>query len=222
MPKVLPEYLEQRRQQILEGAASCFARRGFHQTTMQDICDEAALSPGAVYRYFRSKEEIIEAMCMRGRSENIAIIEDAFEHDDTLAVLEELITVFFGNLDTGDPAVADCILNIELISEAPRNERIRETLRLNNDEVRTRFMEKLVLRAQARGEMNPALSPEAVARVMIAVYHGFLTQKIIEPDLDVWAYANVLRALFGGSFWVGQAAEYRELSPASSATAAPV
>ena len=220
MPKVLPEYLEQRRQQILEGAASCFARRGFHQTTMQDICDESALSPGAVYRYFRSKEEIIEAMCMRGRSENIAIIEDAFEHDDTLAVLEELITVFFGSLDTGDPAVADCILNIELISEAPRNERIRETLRLNNDEVRTRFMEKLVLRAQARGEMNPELSPEAVARVMIAVYHGFLTQKIIEPDLDVWGYANVLRALFGGGFWVGPAAEYRELSPEPTVTAA--
>ena len=221
MPKVLPEYLEQRRQQILEGAASCFARRGFHQTTMQDICDESGLSPGAVYRYFRSKEEIIEAMCMRGRSENIAIIEAAFEHDDTLAVLEELITVFFGNLDTGDPAVADCILNIELISEAPRNDRIRETLRLNNDEVRTRFIEKLVLRAQARGEMNAELSPEAVARVMIAVYHGFLTQKIIEPDLDVWGYANVLRALFGGGFWVGPAAEYRELSPATTATAFP-
>ena len=47
MPKVLPEYLELRRQQILDAAAACFSRRGFHQTTMQDICTEAGLSPGA-------------------------------------------------------------------------------------------------------------------------------------------------------------------------------
>jgi AcrR family transcriptional regulator len=59
MPKVLPEYLELRRQQILDAAAACFSRRGFHQTTMHDICGEAELSPGAVYRYFSSKEEII-------------------------------------------------------------------------------------------------------------------------------------------------------------------
>jgi AcrR family transcriptional regulator len=221
MPKVLPEYLEQRRQQIVDGAAACFSRRGFHQTTMQDICDEAGLSPGAVYRYFHSKEEIIEAMCERGRTENIAIMETAFAQEETLAILDELIRIFFGNLSTGEPAAADCALNVELISEAPRNEFVRASLRRNNDEVRTRFIEKLVLRAQARGEMNPELSPEAVARVMIAVYHGFLTQKIIEPDLDVWSYANVLRALFGGSFWVGPAAEYRELSPAPTAAAAP-
>jgi AcrR family transcriptional regulator len=201
MPKVLPEYLEQRRQQILDAAAACFARGGFHQTTMQDICDEAGLSPGAVYRYFHSKEEIIEGMCERGRAENTAIIEAAFENDETLAILDELIRVFFGNLSTGEPAVADCALSVELISEAPRNEFVRESLRRNNDEVRSRFIEKLVLRAQARGEMNPNLSPEAIARVMIAVYHGFLTQKIIEPELDVWGYAEVLRSLFGGTFW---------------------
>ena len=61
MPKVLPQYLETRRQQIIDAAAACFARSGFHRTTMQDICNEAELSPGAVYRYFQSKEDIIQA-----------------------------------------------------------------------------------------------------------------------------------------------------------------
>ena len=41
MPKVLPEYLETRRREILDAAAACFARDGFHQASMQDICIEA-------------------------------------------------------------------------------------------------------------------------------------------------------------------------------------
>ncbi|HIN34796.1 MAG TPA: TetR/AcrR family transcriptional regulator, partial [Dehalococcoidia bacterium] len=35
----------------------------FHQTNIQDICKEAELSPGAVYRYFPSKDHIIAATC---------------------------------------------------------------------------------------------------------------------------------------------------------------
>jgi AcrR family transcriptional regulator len=69
MPKVSPEYLEARRNEILDAAFACFRRRGFHQTTMQDIYREAGLSPGAVYHYFRSKEEIIAAAIDRNTAE---------------------------------------------------------------------------------------------------------------------------------------------------------
>ena len=61
MPKVTEAHLEARRQQRLEAAESCFSRQGFHQTTMQANCGEAGLSPGAVYRYFSSEEEISAA-----------------------------------------------------------------------------------------------------------------------------------------------------------------
>src|SRR2546426_7751892 len=51
MPKVTDAHLEARRQQILDAATECFARKGFHRSTMHDICQMAELSPGAVYRY---------------------------------------------------------------------------------------------------------------------------------------------------------------------------
>src|SRR3954471_9400824 len=57
-----------RRDEILVAAQSCFARSGFHQTSMADICAEAGMSPGNLYRYFRSKEEIIAAICERDRA----------------------------------------------------------------------------------------------------------------------------------------------------------
>src|SRR3989304_6177982 len=56
MPKVTEAHLEARRSQILDAAWTCFARKGYHQATMQDICQESGLSPGAIYRYFESKE----------------------------------------------------------------------------------------------------------------------------------------------------------------------
>ncbi|NDU74751.1 TetR family transcriptional regulator [Actinomadura sp. DSM 109109] len=82
MPRVSEEHRERRRRQILDAARTCFIRKGIHATSMQDIFAEAGLSAGAVYLYFKSKNEIIEA--------NIAV------------VIGDLRT-FFAELAEGDP-----------------------------------------------------------------------------------------------------------------------
>jgi AcrR family transcriptional regulator len=198
MPKVLPEYLELRRQQIVDAAAACFARKGFHHSTMQDICEEADLSPGAVYRYFRSKEEIIEAMCTRGHSEDVERIHAIMAGGETLEVFENLIRAFFMELENREL----CILSIELLSEARRNSYVQETLERGQRTIRGALTE-IVRAAQAQEDIDPALDPEAVARVMISLYQGLLNQKIVEPTLDVEPYAQAMKALFGGTFWRG-------------------
>src|SRR6266567_8401051 len=58
-----------RRLEILDAAQRCFARSGFHGASMQDICAEAAMSPGNLYRYFPSKEAIIAGIAERDRAE---------------------------------------------------------------------------------------------------------------------------------------------------------
>src|SRR6266542_1328809 len=118
MPKVTEAHLEARREQILDAAAECFARKGFHRSTMHDICQMAELSPGAVYRYFRSKDEIIEAMEEQGRQHSAAIIEAVTsERSETLDVLEGLVDVFFSKLQD----VRDCAVHIELKEAATTN-----------------------------------------------------------------------------------------------------
>ena len=62
MPKVTAAHRESRREQILIAAWKCFSRNGFHSTSMADVIAEAGLSAGAVYLYFRSKDEIIVAV----------------------------------------------------------------------------------------------------------------------------------------------------------------
>ena len=49
-----PDVSEERRNQILEAATTVFARLGFHRARMDDIVQEARLSKGALYWYFKS------------------------------------------------------------------------------------------------------------------------------------------------------------------------
>ncbi len=62
MPKISDRQRESRRQQILEAALACFSANGFHQTGMADIVRQSGLSHGAVYLYFQSKDDLIEAL----------------------------------------------------------------------------------------------------------------------------------------------------------------
>src|SRR5688572_24159783 len=125
MPKVQPEYLELRRQQIVDAAAACFTRAGFHQTSMQDICAEADLSPGAVYRYFRSKEEIIQAMCLRGHEEDAETISNLMAQGTTKEVMEELVRLYLEGAANHEL----CALSIELLGETRRDPVVMESVR---------------------------------------------------------------------------------------------
>jgi AcrR family transcriptional regulator len=77
MPKVSQKYLDDRRSEILDAAIVCFSRDGFHRTTMKDIVRESGLSPGAIYNYFRSKEEIIEANAARRQAKERRLVTEA-------------------------------------------------------------------------------------------------------------------------------------------------
>ena len=66
-----------RRDEILAAAQRCFVRSGFHQTSMQEICAEAGMSPGNLYRYFPSKESLIAGIAERDRAEVAQVVANA-------------------------------------------------------------------------------------------------------------------------------------------------
>ncbi|MBI2966033.1 MAG: TetR/AcrR family transcriptional regulator [Chloroflexi bacterium] len=200
MPVVSPAHIEARRQQILEAAALCFSRDGFHRTTMQAICREASLSPGAVYQYFRSKEAIIQAMSAAELHRNLALIGELAAQDDTQQVLSDLADAFFKRLDENLPA--SCRVSVEIWSEALRNPVVGDALRVRVENHLKVFAD-IVRRAQGRGEINPALDASAVARIMLSSFYGLVLQKALDPGLDVGAYVASLKALHFGSFWYG-------------------
>src|SRR4030095_551511 len=56
-----PKVVEDRREQIIDAALHVFSQRGFERTTNKDIAQEAGITPGLIYHYFESKEELLKA-----------------------------------------------------------------------------------------------------------------------------------------------------------------
>ncbi len=60
MPKVVPEYKELAKKRIIDAAYSIFYKKGYHNSTMDDIASEVGVSKASLYSYFKSKEELLQ------------------------------------------------------------------------------------------------------------------------------------------------------------------
>ncbi|MSQ12054.1 MAG: TetR/AcrR family transcriptional regulator [Dehalococcoidia bacterium] len=200
MPKVTQQYLDTRRQQILDAAIICFSKNGFHKTTMQDIYRECGLSPGALYRYFASKDDIIAALCDDAQRREAQAFQAALAHSDTMSGLNELISQFFGPLQ-GRKARSIASMWAHIWAEEARQVSLGHAWPEDHN-LALKALSEFVRRAQARNEVNPALDPEGVARVMVSLYSGFFLQLASQRHVDVASYAAAIRALFVGHFWV--------------------
>lgn len=201
MPKVTEEHLEARRRQIVDAALECFARHGFTGTTVLDICAAAGLSPGAVYRYFGSKEDIIAAVCTKG----VEVDERLFASVAHLSVREGLLSLIeVGMAELAqDSAAADVRLRVELWAEGLRNERVREIMAAVTDRYRY-WIRDLIAAGQERGEVSPAVDADAAARVLLGMYQGLVRERSLDPEADVAGYIAAARAVVGGTLWRGQ------------------
>ena len=207
MPKVSQAHLDARREQIIEAAMICFAENGVHPTNMKRICEQARLSPGAVYRYFRSKEDIVAAVATSGREMIEDTVKAAKREGDPIKALDALIFHFFGLFDEDHPFYrqpgwhispeAFRRMNIMLRAEALRNETVMEILGANYLNLQG-LLTGLIQEAQQTGQICPDISPAGVAQALNGLYMGLENQKAYNPDLDVPAFMEVVRAIVAG------------------------
>ncbi|MBI1649402.1 TetR/AcrR family transcriptional regulator [Hyphomicrobium sulfonivorans] len=179
MPKLKPATQAARREHILDAAELCFARSGFHRTTMQDICREAAISPGALYVYFSSKEDLIAGLVERDRAEFAQRFAAVADGHDFIGALSEL-----GNHYFNEEPVHRRTLCLEIALESTRNERVGEIYRAVDREVSQSF-ETLFAKLADEGRIAPDLDIPTVAKVFSLIGDGLFTRRVVEPELDM-------------------------------------
>ncbi len=197
-PKVSEKHLEDRRQQILDAAVTSFSRKGFHLATIEDIRLEAGLSRGAVYHYFKSKEDIIDGLRQRSADETDSTFAGVAEIEDPMANLIGLVDSTLDHMI--NPASLDANrLALFLWAESLVNLRIMDG-QLSSVGSYRHMVEASVSDAQANGYINSDLEPPAVALVITAALFGLQQQLSWEPGLDINAARRVLIAMLTGGF----------------------
>lgn len=195
MPKVSQAHLDARRRQILDAASRCFARKGIGDTTIQDICQEAGLSPGAVYRYFSSRQEILYATFDLWVENNRDLGARLGPVDDPDAVLDQVFALLRGFLS--DPELGDeHRVSLMVFAEGAKDPSVAARY-VAVHQASLPAGVALFRTFQERGWIGPDVDVEALAWVFLALYQGLRTERVLDPSLDLDRSLSTARSLFG-------------------------
>ena len=185
-----------RRAHIVAAAERAFVRFGFHATTMQNVAEEAGMSAGNLYRYFPSKEAIVEGLCTSEQTERAEIFAKLSGTGD---LLHAISASFRLHVLSRPPEKARMI--VEIWAEAARNPKIAAITRAVDDDVLA-GLEHVVAAAKAKGAAAATLDPTFAARVIFTLVAGLFKRLALEASFDAEIEAamaiGILRALFAG------------------------
>ncbi|MBL8546373.1 MAG: TetR/AcrR family transcriptional regulator [Hyphomonadaceae bacterium] len=184
-----PELAERRRRQIMDAAIACFRRRGFHQATMAEICAEAGISAGALYRYFSSKTDIIGAIAEDKRGESDEAFMRAAEQHGFVPAVCLAARAFFEKFADGDGA-----LIAEIMAEAIRDDTVSTPLRAS-DASSVEIFTRAIIAAQKRGEVDATLDPKIATNTLFATLEGIGLRRAFCREIDADAALLQFRAL---------------------------
>ena len=191
MPKLSSTQQDERRARILDAAEICFARTGFHRTTMQDICREAGISAGALYLYFDAKEALIAGIVERDRQDVLSRFA-ALEHEpDMLAGLQNVMR---GCII--DRPRHKSVLIVEIGAEGTRNPAIARIIAECDAAIRASLL-GLLERAVEEGRLTPTVPPQKLVPMLELLADGMFWRRAIQPDFDANAVMPVILASIG-------------------------
>lgn len=196
MPKISEEKRQARRDQILAASWRCFARKGIHSTSMDDIVRESNLSFGAVYLYYKSKDELIFAAFssafqnMRERLAPVFAAENPRVPSEFVREVAKTISshAHRDGLNFG-------VAFLMGWSEAQSNPRLKEIIVAG--QLAYREAATVVIRKwRERGDLVARGKPEAVAKVLLSFFLGFIVQSAMLGTIDPETAVKGFQGLF--------------------------
>jgi AcrR family transcriptional regulator len=183
-PKLKPETLEERKAQILKAALTCFARKGYHQTTMDDIVQEAGLSKGGVYWHFSSKKELFLELFESivsdvGNLMSAALTLDASATDKLRSALDMFVT-----FSTAEEFQDLFPLMIDVWAQNSQDPDVNKVVTAVYNHFRQPLVQ-LIEEGIASGEFK-AVDAGALASILFALYDGLAVQWMIDATMVDW------------------------------------
>jgi AcrR family transcriptional regulator len=174
----------------MDAARKCFVQSGFRGASMHEICREAEMSPGALYRYFPSKESIIEAIAEKDRQADQVILSTMVHGPTLLDGFMNAAMAHFAMVHERGMAP----LFTEIRAESMRNETVRNACNKNEQQVIDAFHAFLSY-GIAKGEIEPVADIHSIVHVMLAVGEGIIINDLSEKDVGLEKVQTILRAM---------------------------
>jgi AcrR family transcriptional regulator len=198
MPRLSDTTRAQRRQHILTSAWRCFSRDGFHATSMDQVIAATGMSSSAVYRYFRSKEDIIRASAEQGVAGVRQIFLALLDRDpcpDPAQTLTLVVAELHRRTDRPDYDMTRIALQTwaETLRDPTLHQRVRQ-LYLDTLE----HIAELARRWRDNGHVPPHADTQAVAATLLLLMHGLIVMHHVVDDVPAHALRTGI-ALLGAA-----------------------
>jgi len=200
MPRITEERREARRQQILDAARACMLERGLEAVSMEMIIARSGLSTGAVYRYFKGKDEIIEAAIATAAREIGAAVAPILANPVPglpSQLIEKLLAAWITYSRSGVGAAAGIDRMPTALhgwSYAQTDPELKAALQASLRGFREACL-PFIKQWQADGVVAASAAPDAVAQLILSIWLGFVAQRSLTGDADVQAHTDALAAL---------------------------
>lgn len=180
------------RRLLIEAAAKCFARNGFHKTGIVEIANEAGMSAGNLYRHFPNKDAFIIALVEEEQRHALEKMEFNQIEKDPIGQILEITSNYISN-----PVYPmDQRLWLEILAEASRNEGVRDVLNISDEIMRTSF-KKLLSRAMDEKQIDSNYDVESLSLWLYAMINGLVmrtaTDKHFNFDEHFSQFAQLIR-----------------------------
>ncbi len=172
MPKVVPEYKEDAKRRIVEAAMDVIAERGCDNMTIDDVAKKLGVTKGAVYWYFKSKEELIAAVLKKFQSDIEKTSFDSFYNKP----IENAFTAIFDRFSLSDDRQR--AIFFEMFALASRNTEVRHATREYFDGLVKTF-EEAIIREKRQNFLQTQTDPRTLALLMVALYSGLQNYEMV-------------------------------------------
>ena len=182
MPRVTAAHELAVRSRIVEAAVRVFGEKGFHGATMQDVVHESGLSIGAIYTYFRSKDELFVAGCELTNLLGMSELAVRLAHGgDVLEKLAIAIGFFLDAIDdpNGGPGMASVLVSQWSRAEQEADVRAMLTRRRAQLEAAGQV---LIAEAVAKGELPRWVDIASLTAAYILMLDGLLLWRVEQGD----------------------------------------
>ncbi len=173
--------LADKEKRILEAAITISNEKGFSSTTTSEIAKRAGIAEGTIFRYFRTKKDIIHGIMLQAlkvTSDKILLhsLTDIFknkEQKDLRAILKDILVDRLGLVQKFFPMFR------VLVSEVLYHKDMREVIYNNLINIMEQEIMEFYKIMAARGQIRTDIDPMLIMRSIIGNFIAFIAQKML-------------------------------------------